>query len=175
MEDATGALCALVILAAHVAWAGEAKYELGVRAGANIDNKREDFTQAEVHGGYRLPWSWEPVTEWTLSTWAIAHAGTLHAAERTGFTGGLGPGFVFGRNGSRLSFDAGSCFTFLTEEQFGGDDLGGPLQFTIHLGARVGVFRELGVSYRFHHISNAGLFRPNPGVNMHQLGLNYRY
>ncbi len=51
------------------------------------------------------------------------------------------------------------------------------LQFSDHLaaGRSFGDADAIELSYRFVHYSNAGIRRPNPGVNLHVLRLEYRF
>lgn len=51
------------------------------------------------------------------------------------------------------------------------------LQFSDHLafGRGFGDAAAFELSYRFIHCSNAGIRRPNPGVNLHVLRLEYRF
>jgi hypothetical protein len=65
----------------------------------------------------------------------------------------------------------------LSETRFADKDFDIPLAFASHLGIGVHAGRDgrLTLSYRFQHLSNAGLGDSNPGINFHLLGLSYRY
>ena len=57
-------------------------------------------------------------------------------------------------------------------------ELGSEFQFLLHIGAGVEMFRKFGsysFNYRLFHVSNAGIQRPNIGLNAHvfSLGLNF--
>jgi lipid A 3-O-deacylase len=45
----------------------------------------------------------------------------------------------------------------------------------IGLGCRFGGKRSYEVGYRFQHMSNAGIKRPNAGMNFHQLRVQYHF
>lgn len=64
---------------------------------------------------------------------------------------------------------------WIERRRFGGEDLGGPLQFTSHagIGIRPVFLPRLGISLRIQHISNARLYRINPGVDM--VGITARW
>jgi hypothetical protein len=50
-------------------------------------------------------------------------------------------------------------------------------QFGSHigLGYRFGAKRSYEIGYRFQHISNAGIKKPNPGINFHQVRVQYHF
>jgi len=50
-------------------------------------------------------------------------------------------------------------------------------QFGNHLGVgyRFGVKRAFDLSYRYQHLSNAGIKRPNNGINFNQIRLQYHF
>ena len=55
--------------------------------------------------------------------------------------------------------------------------LGSLFQFGSHvgLGLRFGARREVDLSYRYQHLSNAGIKQPNQGINFHVLRLQYHF
>ncbi len=57
-------------------------------------------------------------------------------------------------------------------------ELGSEFQFLLHLGGGIEVFRESGsysFNYRLFHVSNAGMRKPNIGLNAHVFSLGYRF
>ncbi len=46
-------------------------------------------------------------------------------------------------------------------------------QFTSHVGLNWDFAEHWRLGYRFQHISNADLAKPNPGLNMHLVTLSY--
>ena len=50
-------------------------------------------------------------------------------------------------------------------------------QFGDHVGVglRFGEKAKYDVGYRYQHLSNAGIDHPNPGINFHQLHLQYHF
>ena len=54
-------------------------------------------------------------------------------------------------------------------------NLGGPIQFFIQAGFAVGVTEHVFVGYQFGHISNASRYSENPGLDLHQVTLKYRF
>jgi len=43
------------------------------------------------------------------------------------------------------------------------------------VGVQIGSHQQYQVGYRFQHISNGGIKEPNPGINFHQLYLQYNF
>jgi lipid A 3-O-deacylase len=59
-----------------------------------------------------------------------------------------------------------STFTLGTAFQFA--DMAG-------VGMQFGSHQQYQAGYRFQHISNGGIKEPNPGINFHQLYLQYNF
>jgi opacity protein-like surface antigen len=91
---------------------------------------------------------------------------------------GLTPVFRLQRNdreGPYLEFAVG--FHWLSDTSIGGKRLSTQFQFGDHvgLGYRFGAKRAYDLSYRYQHLSNAGIKKPNDGVDFHQIRLQYRF
>ena len=57
-------------------------------------------------------------------------------------------------------------------------ELGSEFQFLLHGGAGIELFRESGIysfNYRLFHVSNAGIEKPNIGLNAHVFTLGFRF
>jgi lipid A 3-O-deacylase len=72
-----------------------------------------------------------------------------------------------------LKAEAGIAPTYLSRPDFGSKDLGSNFQFTTHAGVAVDMGPSLRLSYRFQHMSNGGFGNPNPGLNLHMIGVSY--
>ena len=66
-----------------------------------------------------------------------------------------------------LYVEFGIGFSLLTEDEFAGKDVGSHYQFEDRLGivSRFGAKRQHQIALRYFHYSNAGLSRPNPGLD----------
>jgi hypothetical protein len=64
-----------------------------------------------------------------------------------------------------------------TETGIGDKDIDIPFSFGSHIGAgaRFGEQREYEITYRFQHLSNAGLGDENPGLNFHVIQFGYHF
>jgi hypothetical protein len=64
-----------------------------------------------------------------------------------------------------------------TETGIGNKDIDIPFSFGTHVGAgaRFGAKGAYEVTYRFQHLSNAGLGDENPGLNFHVIQLGYHF
>jgi Lipid A 3-O-deacylase (PagL) len=74
-----------------------------------------------------------------------------------------------------LSLEGGVSPTGLSRYDFGAKNFGTYFQFTSHLGLNWDILPRVRLSYRFQHMSNAGLSRHNPGLNLHMLGVSYLF
>ncbi|KKW69151.1 outer membrane protein [Lampropedia cohaerens] len=75
----------------------------------------------------------------------------------------------------RFYAEAGIGATFFSTTRFANKTISTAFQFGDHLGVgyRISADKEIGV--RFSHFSNAGIKRPNPGLNLVQLKYKQRF
>jgi len=145
----------------------------GVRFGFSPIGAGRDFHQAEAFVNWNLPWMWDLGSLWRLQSRVEVSAGWI---EDSGVNAGLvagGPSFSLSRRGSRLSFDCGISPTVLTRSNFPSKDFGIPFEFTSHGGLSFEISSRIRLSYRFQHMSNAGLGPHNPGLNLNMFGISY--
>jgi opacity protein-like surface antigen len=91
---------------------------------------------------------------------------------------GLTPVFRVQRNDLHGPYvEAGIGYHYLTRTRIGGRRLSTRFQFGDHLGVgyRFGARRSWDVSFRYQHLSNADIKRPNSGINFHQIRLQYHF
>ena len=148
---------------------------LGLRAGISDHRNDEDFEQYEGFVLYDLPWSWSLAPDWSLGTYLELNAGILDGGGDTAFVGSIGPGLNLKAFDNRLVVLGGINPTFISEDTFGDEDFGGPFQFTSHIGISLRPIRPLSIGYRFQHMSNAGIYSKNPGLNLHMLEVAYYF
>jgi hypothetical protein len=149
-------------------------FELGVRGGVNDNRNYEDFTAGELYLLKDLPWQIPLAQSATLRTRFDASVTVLEAAgEHSTMLAIGGDLFVPLQNGF-LEFEVGLRPGFLHDYKVGDDDFGGNLQFTSHAGMTLR-WREMSLSYRLQHTSNASLYEQNKGLNLHMVGLGGRF
>ena len=139
-------------------------------------------------GRVALQWDW--TSRWLQSTnwhlggyWDVA-LGYWHRND-TGpgqhddlFDFGLTPVLRLQPNGRSGPYvEAGVGLHLLSRTSIGDKQMSTALQFGNHIGVgyRFGAKGSYEVGYRFQHISNAGLKKPNPGINFHQLRVQYHF
>jgi lipid A 3-O-deacylase len=91
---------------------------------------------------------------------------------------GLTPVFRFQPNDLKGPyFEAGIGFHLLSRSQIGSKRMSTLFQFGDHLGAgyRFGAKSALELGYRYQHLSNASIKKPNNGINFHQIRLQYHF
>jgi hypothetical protein len=155
---------------------------IGLRGGINDNRNEEDFEQYEGFATWNLPWSWQWDSGWALGTYIEANAGVLTADGESGFVGSVGPGLYISIK-EMVELSMGINPTVISKDEFGDEELGGPFQFTSHIGlnftSHIGLnvvfYDHYSLGYRLQHMSNAGFYDHNPGVNMHMLEVEYRF
>ena len=139
-------------------------------------------------GRVGIQWDWNKrffqVSDWHLGGyWDLAlgqwHRGDVRPGEKRDITEiSLTPVFRFQPNGLVGPYaEAGIGFHLLSHASIGDKNLSTAFQFGDHLGIgyRFAAKQGLDLSYRFQHLSNAGIKHPNPGINFHQVRLQYHF
>ena len=150
-------------------------YLLGVRGGATFEGDPGDFQQVDVFAARDLPWSWGSDDGWNLKPrWEVS-GGWLHGAGRAGFVGTTGPVLELGEKKFPVTLEGGISLSALSRYNFPDRDVGGWFEFTDHLGLNWHINKQFTVGWRYQHMSNAGIYRHNPGLNLQMLSASYRF
>ena len=99
--------------------------------------------------------------------------GTYNTGEKNGFIVSTGPSFTLGKEGSRYSLGFGTRAAILSDDNLGEKDFGGKFNFISHIGMKIKLDINHMVGYRFEHMSNAGIYDHNPGINWHTFEFGY--
>ena len=154
---------------------GLAWRSVGLRAGINDHRNDEDFVQYEGYSTWKLPWIRQWDSGWKLGTYLEANAGVLHGGGESAFVGSIGPGLSITDLKEKIEITLGINPTIISKHEFGDEDLGGPVQFTSHIDIHFNLVRHFTFGYRLQHMSNAVIYEENPGVNLHMIGVGYRF
>lgn len=146
----------------------------GWRAGLGTENG-DDIFGAEAMAYFDDILEWEPTDAIELELATEASFGLLsgHGDEAALIHFGFAGFLEFGE--SPLSLIVSTGPTLLSGHRFETFDLGGPIQFTSAIGLDLEWVDDWTMGYRYQHISNAGLYRKNPGLNMHVLALAHDF
>lgn len=170
--------CVLAVLICLVSpltvLAQEPTQELGLRGGMDGTSVKESYSAGEVYYLHNLPYALELTPGTSIYTRFDAGVGYLHANSQTGSWVAVGVDAVLSTAGGLLELEAGFRPAWLSRDEFGQDDFGGAVQFSSHAGVALN-FGRFVVNYRFQHLSNAGLYEENPGINLHLFGIAARF
>jgi hypothetical protein len=147
----------------------------GFRFGFNPIGAGSHFRQAEGFLNWNLPWGWDLGSHWRLQSRMDVSAGWLAESSANAAIVAAGGTLALSRQESPLSTELGLSPTALTRTEFPSKDFGLPFQFVAHVGLNLNLVSHVRLSYRFQHMSNASLGHPNPGLNLHMLGLSYAF
>lgn len=171
-------LAIFCVLTAPVTTIAETKptMEVGLRGGfdAGWSSLDENYKAGELYFLRGLPWGARLIKNTTLSTRFDLGAIYLEGGDDEGAMLAAGVDLVLGFWDDRLELEAGFRPTWMFEHEYGDDDCGGGLQFSSHAGVTL-IWQPLTASYRIQHVSNAGIYDKNPGLNLHMFGLGYRF
>jgi len=101
--------------------------------------------------------------------------GLLTGEDQTASYVRFAPVLALDLAGSPISLTLSSGPTLISEHTFGNLELGGMLQFTSSLGVDVAINEAWTLGYRYNHTSNAHIYVPNPGFNMHSLSIAHKF
>jgi Lipid A 3-O-deacylase (PagL) len=155
---------------------------VGLRGGTTIgghpvlgDTEDESFQQYDIVSTLGLPWSWHSESGWGLTTQIMGSVGALTGGGDTAFLTTLVPGIALGPRNSLFSVDLGVGASLLSQNEFGRQDMGGPFHIVFTFGVRVPIYKAIGLGYRLHHMSDAGIYDHAKGVDTHMLELTYTF
>jgi lipid A 3-O-deacylase len=150
--------------------------EIGVRGGTDVSehNLEENYQAAEVYLLKQLPWGTTMGEQTTLTSRFDIGATFLEGGGDEGGLLAVGADLVLGLWDGRMEFEIGFRPTLMLDHKYGGDNFGGGLQFTSHVGATIN-WQSVALNYRLQHTSNAGIYDHNPGLNLHLFGVGYRF
>ena len=139
-------------------------------------------------GRIAVQWDWtQPLLKWSDwqvgGFWDVAvgqwHNGSVAAGQNENITEiGITPVFrIEGTSRVGPYLEAGIGIHLLSHSQIGDKRMSTAFQFGDHVGFgyRFGAKSAFDLGYRFQHLSNASIKRPNPGINFHQVRLQYRF
>jgi hypothetical protein len=155
--------------------ANETRWEVGVQGGWSFNDDEESFNQADITAAYRLPLQWQRWDVLNVSTRLTAMASVLEGGGDTGLLGTLGLELVIGLGESPFEFRTGGGATLMSRYKYGDEDFGGAFQFTSYIGLDYRFLDRLSAFARLQHMSNAGIYSENPGINMAMIGLRYAF
>ena len=164
----------LVLTLPATSWTLGTTMEIGVRGGSDASGVDENYTVGEVYFLHALPWQKEFSSGTKIYTRLDVGAGFLHAASKDAGWLAVGGNVVFSLMEGRWELECGFRPTWLFRDEFGEDDYGGTVQFASHAGVTFNL-GPAALSYRILHLSNAHLYDPNPGLNLHLVGVGVRF
>lgn len=155
--------------------AASSSMDVSGRVGFDVFSDVETFDLYEVSG--RMLFS--PYVTWghgwSLRPALVGAVSLLHAADDTGFMAGMGPQLELTFPWKPLTAFATLRPSGLSEHEYGREDLGGWFILAMDIGARIDIGGRIMVGYAWEHLSNAGIYDNNPGLNFHvvELGLKF--
>jgi hypothetical protein len=133
------------------------------------------LAQQALFAEFRTPWAWSTWGESTTSLRLSFEAGRFLRDSEKRYFASFGPSVRIssGRWRTPLFIDLGLSPTVIGGSNYGDEDLGTTLNFTSHIGIgmKFGRTKRHEIKLRYQHISNGGLDRVNPGLNM--IGLDF--
>jgi hypothetical protein len=126
-----------------------------------------------------LQWSdWHLGGYWDLAAGYWRRGSVAAGENRDLYDLGFTPVFRIQPNGLAGPYaELAVGFHLLSETSIGDKHMSTNFQFGDHVGVgyRFGTKQAYDLSYRFQHLSNAGIKNPNPGINFHQIRLQYHF
>ena len=165
----------LILLPLCHARARAQDFSAGVRGGASFESDAGDFQQVDLFASKYLPWCWDPRNSWTLQPRWEGSTGWLDDEGHQGFVGTTGPVLELRKGTFPITLEGGVSLTALSRSNFPGRNLGGWFEFTDHVGLDWHVKKQFTVGWRYQHMSNAGIYKHNPGLNLQMFSVAYNF
>jgi Lipid A 3-O-deacylase (PagL) len=146
---------------------------VGIRGGGSFENG--DFQQADAFGAVNLPWLIGSKTGFSVKPRVEVSTGFLESRGDFGFIGSTGPVFELRKGKFPVTLEAGVSLTALSRYNYEDRNLGGWFEFTDHFGLNWHITGHFTVGWRFQHMSNAGIYKHNPGLNQMMLSTSYSF
>ncbi len=155
---------------------------IGIQGGFNAKyvaippTEKEDFEHIAIFGAMSFPKRYTYDSGWEIRFRMNGSAGVLHSSGDLGFIATLVPGIVFWYPEWNISINGGPGLAYVSREKYGDQDLGGPIQIVGQGGLTYYVTDHIGIGWRFHHISDAGMWgSDNRGVDVNLFELTYKF
>ncbi len=154
--------------------------------GVSVEGGRGDGTNTDM-GRIGVQWDWNKRwfqgQNWHLGGYWDLSLGYWHRDAAPGLNEditeiGLTPVFRWQQNDLKGPYgEAAVGFHLLSKTSLGEKRFSTAFQFGDHLGAgyRFGAKGEYDLSYRYQHLSNASIKRPNNGINFNQIRFQYHF
>ncbi|GJL55164.1 MAG: hypothetical protein NPIRA02_22960 [Nitrospirales bacterium] len=156
--------------------------EIGIRGGFNAEyvaippTEKENFEHFDIFGAMRFPKQYYYESGWEIYFRMNGSLGALRGDGDLGFIGTISPGIVFWYPDWKMSINGGPGLAYVSREKYGRQDLGGPIQIVGQGGLTYYVTDHVGIGWRFHHISDAGMWgSDNRGVDVNLFELTYKF
>lgn len=167
-------LCLMCILPAAASAEEDLRWEMGVRSGCSFISADKIFVEADLFLQRDLPLTWTVMKGLAFGTRAGGAVGLLAGRTVTGFLGHAGPE-LFLNMAEVVQLHGGVHVGVLSERSYIKRDFGGRFQFVNHGGLRMRLGQHYLVGYRYQHMSNADIYKENPGLNIHFIEMAYRF
>jgi len=148
---------------------------VGARGGTSFEKDAGNFRQVEAFEGVNLPWRCNSGFGLSFQPRVEVSEGCIDGGSEGGFIGTLGPVIELRERRFPVTLDFGVSPTLLSRYNFNQRDLGGRFQFTDHAGLDLHITKYFTVGWRFQHMSNAGIYKRNPGLNLQMLSASYSF
>jgi hypothetical protein len=146
---------------------------VGLRIGSEFGSKH--FRSYEAFLSVETPYQWTMRDAWIWRLDVEAALGVLERRSSRGIIANVGPVVAFEPLEGRWGLRVGFAPTLISRDKYAAVDLGGNIQFSSSVSAYWRFNENCCVLYRYQHTSNGGLRPSNPGLDLHSLGVAYRF
>ena len=164
----------LILLLPLSSWGLATTMEFGVRGAVDEAGVDENYSAVEVYYQQALTSKKQISPGVMVYVRLDAGAAYLTASSDHGGWFAVGGDVVLSLLDGLWEIEGGWRPTYLFDDEFGQDDFGGPVQFSSHIGTSLHL-GNFSLNYRFQHISNAGIYDENPGLDLHLVGVGARF
>jgi len=151
------------------------KTTIGFRTGTSENEMRGSFNQYEIFIARALPLDIIISSKVALRPRMEVSIASLVGESKTGYYSTVGTITTVDFANNPISIEVGSSFTFLNKYEYEQVNIGGLFHFISHIGISLKLYQHIRTTFRFQHMSNAGIRQPNPGINLNIWEINYSF
>lgn len=147
------------------------EYYVSLRAGLSVNDYGTDFKHYEGDFGYIYPSRFNLTKNVYIETGLNFTTGLMNRGSKNGITLSGGPRIYLNILRRKVVFLLSSMPTYVSRDFYRDFSIGGKFHFLSQAGIFITLHENYGLEYLFQHLSNAGLDKPNPGLNFHMIGI----
>lgn len=148
---------------------------IGFRYGWSLFLEINDIDSYELYYLRHLPWIFYNNELFKINTNLNISGGLIRQDDDSDYFGTFSSNLVLTSINNKASADIGGGIALISDDRVGEHNFGGTFQFNFNWGISYNkIFKNLGIGYRFYHLSDAGIF-DGRGLNRNLIEIFFEF